>query len=313
MMMEVKRLMVEELVSKLSSVSEETRTEALCNLRRISKDDPESRPLIFDAGALPYLSEILLSPSHVLQENAAATLLNLSIFDRRPLMSTPGLLDSLSHTLRHHHLSSSPSAVQSAAATLFSLLVVDSYRPVIGSKRDIVFALVDIVRTPRSNPRSVKDAMKALFGITLCPSNRPTVIGLGAAASLFSLVVKDGRLGVLEDATAVIAQIAGCDEAEDAFRRVSGIGVLMDLLDPATGSSDRTKENAVSALLNLVQCGGEDEEVSDDLKSTESKRVLDGIKDVAENGSLKGKNKALALLKILHVDKILSNDGLTEV
>ncbi|KAI3495514.1 hypothetical protein L2E82_39714 [Cichorium intybus] len=291
--MEVKRRTAKALVGKLSSVSEQTRTESLCELRLMSKNDPESRSLIAEAGAIPYLSEILYSPSAIAQENATATLLNISISSREPLMSTRGLLDALSHALRNP---ASPFTAQSAAATIFSLLTVDSYRPIIGSKRDILYALIDIIRNPNSHPRSIKDALKALFGISLYPLNRATVIELGVVPALFSLVVKDGRLGVVEDATAVIAQIAGCEEAGDAFRKVSGVGVLVDLLDLSTGSSARTKENAVSGLLNMVQCGKED--VGEYVKEM-AYIVVNGISDVAKNGSSKGKNKATELLKLI--------------
>ncbi|XP_057512374.1 U-box domain-containing protein 11-like [Actinidia eriantha] len=300
--MEVKRRTAKTLVSKLGSVSEQTRTEALCELRLISKHDAESRPLIADAGAIPYLAEMLYSPSAISQENAAATLLNLSISSRDSLMSTRGILDAISHALRNP---TSPVAAQSAAAALFSLLIVDNYRPIIGSKRDIVYALIDIVRNPNSLPRSIKDALKALFGISLYPLNRATMIELEAVPALFSLVVKDGRVGVVEDATAVIAQIAGCEEANEAFRRVSGIGVLVDLLDPSTGSTGRTKENAVSALLNLVQCGGE--QAANSVRET-GLGVYDGIADVTENGSAKGKSKAIALLKVLDAGSSILQD-----
>lgn len=203
--MEVKRRTAKTLVKKLSSVSEQTRTEALCELRLISKHDPESRPFIADAGAVPYIAETLYSPSPVSQENATATLLNLSISSRECLMSTRGLLDALSHALRS--ASSPASARSAAAATIYSLVAVDDYRSIIGSKRDIVYALVDIVRDPHAPPRTVKDALKALFGISLYPMNRATVIELGAVPALFSVVVKDGRVGFVEDATAVIAQV----------------------------------------------------------------------------------------------------------
>ncbi|XP_022035012.1 U-box domain-containing protein 17 isoform X1 [Helianthus annuus] len=300
--MEVKRRTTKSLVAKLSSVSEQTRTESLCELRLISKNDPESRALIAESGAIPYLSEILYSPSAIAQENATATLLNISISSREPLMSTRGLLDALSHALRNPE---SPSTAQAAAATIFSLLTVDSYRPIIGSKRDILYALVDIIRNPNSHPRSVKDALKALFGISLYPLNRATVIELGAVPALFSLVVKDGRVGIVEDATAVIAQLAaGCEEAGDAFRKVSGVGVLVDLLDLSTGSSGRTKENAVSGLLNMVQCGKKD--VGEYVKEMASV-VRNGISDVAENGSSKGKKKAQELLKLID-----SSSGMSE-
>lgn len=147
-----------------------------------------------------------------------------------------------------------------------------------------------------SPPRSVKDALKALFGIALFPLNRHQIIELGGAQPLFSLIVNEGRVGIVEDASAVIAQIAGCEESADEFKKCSGIGVLADLLDMGTGSSNRVKENAVSALLNLVNFGGE--RVKKEVKEM-GLQVAGGIADVAENGSAKGKTKAVALLKTL--------------
>ncbi|KAF5946140.1 hypothetical protein HYC85_016368 [Camellia sinensis] len=289
--MEVKRRTAKTLVAKLSSVSEQSRKEALSELRLITKHDPLSRPLIADAGAIPLLANTLYSPSSTSQDNATATLLNLSISSPETLISTRGLLDALSHSLRRHS-----SSAAAAAATLYSLLTVDDYRPIIGSKRDIVYALIDIVRNPNSPSRSIKDSLKALFGISLYPLNRSTVIELGGVNALFSLVMKEGRVGLVEDATAVIAQIAGCEEAIDGFRKVSGIRVLVDLLDPLTGSSGRTRENAVLALLNLVRCGGE--KVAKNVGEM-GFGVFNGIGEVAENGSEKGKSKAIELLKIL--------------
>lgn len=290
----VKRRAVKTLVSKLTSVSEQTRTEAICELRLLSKNDPDSRPLIADANAVPLIAESLYSPVVILQENATATLLNLSISSKDHLMSSHGVLDALSHALRHP---ATPFAAQCAAATIFSLLSVDSFRPIIGHKRDIIFGLVEIVRGQGSAARSIKDALRALFGVALYPLNRAQMVELGAVQALFSLVVKDGRVGLVEDATAVIAQVAGCEESWEVFKKCLGIEMLMDLLDNATGSSYRTKENAAAALLNLVQCGGE--EVARDVRERLETRVVEGIVEVVQKGSEKGRSKAVALLKAL--------------
>lgn len=305
--MEVKRRAVRTLVSKLSSVSERTRIDALCELRLMSKQEPETRPVIAESGAIPFLAETLYSSSHPSQENAAATLLNLSITEKEPLMSTREVLDALAHVISHHSSSSAAAAVQSSAAAIHSLLSsVDDYRPVVGSKREIVYALVDILRCHRSSPpRTVKDALKALFAIALHPLNRATMVQFGVVPALFSLIVNDGRVGIVEDATAVIAQVAGCDESVEAFRKVSGIRVLADLLDLATGASMRTKENAVSTLLNLVRCGGD--AVAGDVRDAVAFGALDGIADVKDNGSSKGKSKAAELLKLLLGDSRGSN------
>ncbi|KAE8666568.1 aspartyl protease family protein [Hibiscus syriacus] len=221
-------------------------------------------------------------------------LLNLSITSRASLMSTRGFLDALSHALGN---SPSPSAVQACAATLHSLLIAEeSYRPIIGSKRDILYSLLSIITANNAPPRSIKDALKALFGIALYPLNRASLLGLGAVPALVALIVRDARTGIVEDATAVLAQIAGCEESEEAIRRVGGIRVLGDLLDEGTGASERIRENAVAALLNLARCGGEKgrKEVRDMCA-----KVIEGITDLTKNGSAKGKTKAVELLKII--------------
>ncbi|KAJ4977986.1 hypothetical protein NE237_008766 [Protea cynaroides] len=292
--MEMQQRTARSLVKKLSSASEQTRIEALCDLRLMSKYEPESRLFIAEAGALPHITEILYSASPFAQENAVATLLNISIASRELLMSTPGLLDALSQLLRHP--SANPVSVQTAAATIYSLLVDVDNRPIIGSKLDIVESLINITRDTTSPARSIKDALKALFAISLCPQNRSAMVELGAVPALFSLILKDGQIGLVEDVTAIIAQIAGCRESGNAFRKVSGFRVLVDLLNPSTGSSVRAKENAVSTLLNLVQCG-EEKSVSEVKESCLG--VLDGIRNVAEGGSTKSKTKGTALLKVL--------------
>ncbi|KAK1318811.1 U-box domain-containing protein 4 [Acorus calamus] len=295
----------QSLVHRLSSASDPTSlSEALAELRLLSKHDPDIRPLLISAGAVPLLLSSSASEKENAvsdQENAVAALLNISISSRASLMSFPGLLDALSHVLRH---GLSPPAVQSSAAALFSLLTVEDYRPVIGSRRDIVSALIDVIRpqNPKNTTRSVKDSLKALFGIALHPPNRPSMVGSGAVPALFDLITKDGRIGVVEDSTAVIAQVAGCEESVGAFREVFGVGILVDLVDPAEGwSSDRARENAASALLNLARFGGEGV-VKEILRIDGS---MERITDLMENGSARAKAKAGQLIDVL----MMSSDG----
>lgn len=61
----------------------------------------------------------------------------------------------------------------------------------------------------------------------------------------------------------------------------------------------RIKENSVGALLNLVRCGSE--KVGREVREMGlGMGVVEGIADVAENGSGKGKGKAMALLKVIY-------------
>ncbi|XP_039128908.1 uncharacterized protein LOC120265049 [Dioscorea cayenensis subsp. rotundata] len=293
--MEVKRRTARSLVDRLQSVGHE---EVLPEIRLMSKHDAEMRPLLADAGVTPHLVHLLsstvsvsISPDSI--ENATATLLNLSISCPEALMSTPGLLDALSTALLPP---TPPTASQHAAATLFSLLSVESFRPIIGSKRSIVSALVELVRSPKSRTRSIKDAVKALFGISLYPMNRAMMVEIGVVAVLFSLVVKDGRTGIVEDATAVIAQVAGCVESLEAFRKVAGVRGPGGSGGFGDRERVRDQENAASALLNLVMSGGES--AVGDIAEVEIAEEV--VRELAEKGSLRAKSKAGPLLKAMN-------------
>ncbi|OAY78891.1 U-box domain-containing protein 4 [Ananas comosus] len=300
--MEVKLRTARSLVQRLAAAAaaddeEESVGAAVSEIRLLSKHDPETRAPLADAGAIPLLAARLLSDSAAAShEDAAAALLNLSISEREAVMSTPGILDALGAALRHP---SSAGAAQHAAAALYSLLAVEAYRPIIGSKRPLLASLVGLLRAPGAPTRSIKDALKALFGVALYPLNRPALVELGAVPALFSLVVKVGRGGLVEDTTAVVAQVAGCAESVDAFRRVAGVRVLVDLLDPATGATARTRENAAAALLNLVMAGGE--KAAGDVREVEG--AEDVVRELADGGggggSARGKAKAEALLRAL--------------
>lgn len=128
------------------------------------------------------------------------------------------------------------------------------------------------------------------------------MVELGAAEALFGVVVGGCSVGLVEDATAVIAQVAGCEEASVAFRGVSGVRIMVNLLDSDTGTglSCRVRENVVSGLLNLVRCSGED--VEEEIREVGLGLVFDRLGVVAQNGRTKGRKRAEALMKILDGD-----------
>ncbi|XP_042415213.1 protein spotted leaf 11-like [Zingiber officinale] len=299
--MEVKHRAARSLVHRLASapVRSGAFAEAAAEIRRLSKDDPEMRSPLAESGAVPLLGSALLefdSSAAEAQENASAALLNLSISAREAVMSTPGILDALAAALRLP----CPSTAQNAAATVYSLLSVDEYRPIIGSKRSVIAALLDLFRGLGVTPtRSIKDALKAIFLLALYPLNRATLVEMGAVPPLFALVVKDGRRGVVEDATAVISQVAGCYESVEAFRRVAGVAILVELVDAATGASGRARENAAAALLNLVMSGG-DKAVGDIMESEGAESLVRELAEgVGGEVSARGKSKAADLLRVL--------------
>lgn len=313
--MDDKRLAAESLVSTLCAASgaicdddEALLRDTVSRIRYLSRDDQESRGPLAAAGVVPLLAAHLLLDSPPLtpssQEHAAAALHNLSISCRDTLMcpsTSTTVLDALAATLR---TPLSAEAAQHAAATVYSLVAASSapapHRAAVGARPDLVAALVAILTaSPRAAPtRSIKEALKALFGLSLHPPNRPGIVRLKAVQALFCVVMRDGRAGVVEDATAVIAQVAGCADSVGAFRAVSGVKVLVELMDPvgAEWASARTRENAAAALLNLAEAGGE-RAIGDIMEDEEA--AATGIEALMRSGNTRAKAKAGALMRLL--------------
>lgn len=268
----------------------------IAEVRLLTKHDADIRVLLADAGAVSLLSRHLLADPPISTasslENASAALLNISISAREPLMSTPGFLDALTHSISP--AAASPEVAQNIAAVVFSLLSVDAYRPIIGSKKTLISALIALIPDPDS--RTVKDVLRALFGVGLYALNLATMVELGVVRPLFSLVTEDSRQGVAEDALAVVAKVAGCWESLEEFRNESGIGILVNLVDRRTGASRRVRENAVTALLNLAMSGGD----SAVAEIREFVGVEGFVKELVEDKiSARATNKAVALLNAL--------------
>ncbi|KAJ4836656.1 hypothetical protein Tsubulata_031061 [Turnera subulata] len=87
------------------------------------------------------------------------------------------------------------------------------------------------------------------------------------------------------------------EESGREFEKVSGIRVLVDLLDMGTGSSHRIKENAVGALLNLVRTGTleSSNKLKDAIINESGGCAIDGIRDVAHSPTSDPKSKTKAL------------------
>lgn len=286
--MEVKRMTAQSLVNRLKSVSEETQKEAVRELRLLSKADNDNRICIAGAGAVPSLLDLLYSSDPDVQQNSITGLLNLSIHgpNREVIMSSRGSMDAIVHVLKSGR---NPEAKQNAAATVFSLMVVEEYRPIFGDKPAVTRALLDLIRS--GNSRCIKDALKALFHMALHPLNRAKMVSAGVVAVLLALLMK-ASMGVVEDATAVLAQVAACTESAEGFRKVLGVEIMVDLLD--TGSP-RVRENVASALLNLARFGGD--VVVDDILDVE--RAVPLINGLLREGTPRCTSKVSALLKLL--------------
>ncbi|XP_020232324.1 U-box domain-containing protein 17 [Cajanus cajan] len=246
--LEANRATATLLIQQLAHGSQSGKTVAAREIRLLAKTGKENRAFIAEAGAIPYLRNLLSSPDAVAQENSVTALLNLSIYDKNKsrIMDEDGCLGSIVDVLRFGHTTE---ARENAAATLFSLSAVHDYKKIIADETGAVEALAGMLQ--EGTPRGKKDAVTALFNLSTHTENCVRMIEAGAVTALVGAL---GNEGVAEEAAGALALIvrqpAGAKAVVNEEAAVAGLIGMMRCGTP------RGKENAVAALLELCRSGG---------------------------------------------------------
>ncbi|KAG4956044.1 hypothetical protein JHK85_042424 [Glycine max] len=246
--LEANRATATLLIQQLAGGSQAGKTVAAREIRLLAKTGKENRAFIAEAGAIPYLRNLLSSPNAVAQENSVTALLNLSIFDKNKsrIMDEEGCLGSIVDVLRFGHTTE---AKENAAATLFSLSAVHDYKKIIAGEIGAVEALAGLLQ--EGTPRGKKDAVTALFNLSTHTENCVRMIEAGAVTALVGAL---GNEGVAEEAAGALALIVrqpiGAKAVVNEESAVAGLIGMMRCGTP------RGKENVVAALLELCRSGG---------------------------------------------------------
>jgi len=279
------------LVGKLCTGTPEVKKQVAYELRLLAKCGMDNRACIAEAGAIPQLVPLLSSEDPKTQENAVTALLNLSIYEsnKAVIVEAADSLDSIIQVLKSGR---SVEAKENAAATLFSLSAVNDYKKLIGEMPDAVPALVELLRD--GTPRGKRDAVSALFNLSINRNNASKVVEAGAVPLLVKLLTEEDRErpGLADDALAVLAVLAGQRPGLAAVSQTSAIPVLVGLLRSA---SPKGKENAVAVLLALCRHGGGN--VLNAVTAVPS--LVPSLYILLTTGTHRAKRKATSLLKIL--------------
>lgn len=146
------------LVAELGRGSLEEKRAAVKQLRVVAREDEKCRGYVADAGGIEALLPLLRAADAEMQEDAITTLLNLSVdpLVRVRITQTEGALGGILELLS---CGLSAAAKENAAATVFSLLIVEDYREEVGKHPLAIPALLELLRTAPTH-RGRKDAIK---------------------------------------------------------------------------------------------------------------------------------------------------------
>lgn len=281
------RAAIEALLQKLANGNPEQQRAAAGELRLLAKRNADNRVCIAEAGAIPLLVELLSSPDLRTQEHAVTALLNLSInAANKGSIVNAGAIPDIVDVLKN----GSTEARENAAATLFSLSVVDENKVAIGAAGAIP-PLIDLLCN--GTPRGMKDAATAIFNLSVYPGNKVRAVRAGIVSPLMRLL-KDPGGGMVDEALAILAILAGHQEGKVAISLVEPLPILVEVI--RTGSP-RNRENA-AAILWLLCVGN-----SQCLKIARELGAEDALKELSETGTDRAKRKAGSVLELLqHVD-----------
>lgn len=283
------KLTAEFLVGKLATGSPEIQRQAAYELRLLAKTSMDNRRIIAEAGAIPFLVTLLSSQDARIQENVVTALLNLSIFNNNKiLIMAAGAIDNVIDVLES---GKTMEARENAAAAIFSLSMIDDCKVAIGARPRAIPALVGLLK--EGTPAGKKDAATAIFNLAVYNANKLAVVVAGAIPLLIDLLMDD-KAAITDDALAVLALLLACSEGLEEIRKSKIlVPILIDLL---RFGSQKGKENSITLLLGLCKDGGK--EVARRLLI--NPRSIPCLQSLAQDGSLKARRKADALLRLLN-------------
>ncbi|KAI4993137.1 hypothetical protein ZWY2020_007450 [Hordeum vulgare] len=246
------RLAVSYIVAQFATGSTEERRKATCEARKLSKHSMFYRALFVEANAVPWLLCLLSCMDASVQDNAVASLLNLSKHPggRTALVEAGGIglvVDIV-------NVGAKAETQQNAVAILFYLSSNAEYAEEIGRFPEAIPTLVRLIKEGAHRGR--KNAMVSLYGLLQSPSNHAKAVAAGAVVVLAGLLSSDRDGDVACDTVSLLARIAEQPAGSQAV--LARAGLVARLVEFLAASSSRSgKDHCVGLLVMLCRHGGE--------------------------------------------------------
>lgn len=186
-------------------------------------------------------------------------------------------------------------ARETAAATLFSLSLLDRNKVIIGNSGAIPH-LVDLLQDGTS--RGKMDAARALLSLFKYEINTLRAVEAGIVPPLMAILV-DPASGMLNKALPLLAHLSTHSKGRIAICIVRPTSMLMHILKVG---SRRNQENAACTLLAVC---------SHDPAQVEAVKEMDGVEilsGIAGNGTFRARRMTAQLLQILRKQESESED-----
>ncbi|KAM7267630.1 hypothetical protein ACFE04_009796 [Oxalis oulophora] len=275
----------EEVLLKLGSSEIHEQELAVISLRKMTRTKESLRVSMCNTRILSVLKTLIVSRYTIVQTNAVASLVNLSLEKSNKVMIVrSGFVPLLIDVLK-----SAPNESQEhAAGALFSLSLEDENKMAIG----VLGGLQPLMHALRSeSDRTRQDSALALYHLSLIHSNRVKLIKLSAVPILLSMV--RANESAASRILLVLCNLAACNEGRSAMLDANAVGILVSLLREGQLDSESTRENCVAALLGLSHGSLRFRGLAKEA------RVVEVLREIEEKGTERAKEKAKKILLMM--------------
>ncbi|KAJ8427323.1 hypothetical protein Cgig2_030588 [Carnegiea gigantea] len=283
------KILAQFLAGRLTYGTYEQQNKAAYEIRLLAKSNVFNRSVIIDMGNVAPLLDLLTSRDAETQENAIAALSKLSKHPKgqKDIMKQGGLMLLISVLKGGLKMESR----QSAAATIFYLSSVDGYRRMIGSTREGISALIELIKDGTLCGK--KNALAAIFGLLVYNGNHERAFEAGIVPLLVDLIACTERSDLLADSLVVLDALAEKIDGSIAILQTPALPLIMGLVKSSI--SRVAKEYCVSILLSLC-CNGGAEVIG--VLAKES-AIMPTLYSLIADGTSHACKKALRLINML--------------
>ncbi|KAI4343784.1 hypothetical protein L6164_011093 [Bauhinia variegata] len=274
----------EKLVAKFRSEEVFEQEEAVVSLRSMTRSRDDSRVSLCSPRLLSALRPLIVSRYSVVQVNAVASLVNLSLEKSNKVkIVRSGFIPFLIDVLKGGF----PESQEHAAGALFSLALDDDNKIAIG----VLGALQPLMHALRSeSERTQHDSALALYHLTLVQSNRVKLVKLGAVPTLLTMV-RSGKSA--SRVLLILCNLAVCNEGRTSMLDSNAVECLVGLLRSRELESEATRENCVAALYALSHARLRFKGLAKEA------RAVEVLKEIEERGTERAREKAKRLLQMM--------------
>lgn len=295
-----------KLLAKLTSNEVFEQEQGLISLRSITRNREEARVSLCTPRVLSALLCLIPSRYAVVQVNAVASLVNLSLEKRNKVkIARSGFIPFLIDALK----GGSAETQEHAAGALFSLAVDDDNKMAIA----VLGALQPLMHALRSeSERTRDDSALALYHLTLVQSNRVKLVKLGVVPTLLSMVTS---ADLVSRVLLILCNLAVSVEGRTAMLDANAVECLVGLLRRNELDSESTRENCVAALYALSHRSLRFKGLAKEA------RAVEVLKEIEETGTERAREKAKRVMQMmraggedeegLEFDGVLESGGLT--